>query len=232
MYLTQFDINMGRREARRLVASPERIHAAVLGCFPPGQAATDQGRTLWRLDPGPQGHHDVHLMIVSPLRPDLRGINQQAGWETGSPGRTATYDDFLARLAPGQAWRFRLTANPTVTLRPAGEDRQRGKRYAHVTVAQQLKWLVDRAERHGFTLPPDSAGEPSATVTGRDLARFRRGTDGMGRTVTLSKATFDGVLKVDDADAMRHSLVHGIGPAKGYGCGLLTLAPLNQIGRG
>lgn len=225
MYLTQFDINMGRRDARRLVGSPERIHAAVLGCFPPGQASTDHGRTLWRMDRGRESH-SVHLMIVSPLPPDLRALNEQAGWETGSPGRTADYDRFLADLSRDQTWRFRITANPTTTIRPRAGSKERGKRLAHVTAAQQLKWLVDRAGRCGFALPADAGGEPSATVAGRDLIKFRRGTDGTGRTVTLAKATFDGVLQVSDANALRRALVQGIGPAKGYGCGLMTLAPL------
>ncbi|WP_255262739.1 hypothetical protein [Cutibacterium namnetense] len=35
MFLTQFDINVARRDAMRLLASPERIHAAVLGAFFP-----------------------------------------------------------------------------------------------------------------------------------------------------------------------------------------------------
>jgi CRISPR system Cascade subunit CasE len=225
MFLTQFDINMGRRETRRLIGSPERIHAAVLGCFPPGQASGDEGRTLWRLDHGAQSH-DIHLMIVSPLSPDLRSLNEQAGWDTGSPGRSADYDPFLARLEAGTSWRFRLTANPTVSLRKDGDAQRRSKRYAHITAAQQMKWLTDRAERCGFVIPPDSAGKPAATVTGRELLKFRRSTDGTGRTVTLSRATFDGLLEVKDADALRHSLVCGIGPAKGYGCGLLTLAPV------
>lgn len=225
MFLTQFDINMGRREARHLIGSPERVHAAILGCFPPGQSSTDQGRTLWRLDRGTQ-NHDFHLMIMSPLRPDLTALNQQAGWETGSPGRTADYDRFLMNLAKGRAWRFRLAANPTVSLRPSGDDRPRGKRHAHVTAGHQLEWLLKRTEQNGFTILPDSAGNPHAIVTGRDVLRFRRGTDGTGRTVTLTKVVIDGVLEVSDPNALRHALVTGIGPAKGYGCGLLTLAPL------
>lgn len=226
MFLTQFDINMGRREARRLIGSPERIHAAALGCFPPGQSSTDRGRTLWRLDRGAQ-NHDIHLMIVSPLQPDLRALNQQAGWDTGSPGRSAGYDEFLSSLRAGRMWRFRLAANPTVVLRPSGGSRQRGKRYAHVTAAQQLQWLLKRTQRCGFSIPPDSAGEPNAIVTGHDVLKFRRGTDGTGHTVTLVKVIFDGVLEVRDPAALRHALVTGIGPAKGYGCGLLTLAPLH-----
>jgi CRISPR system Cascade subunit CasE len=41
----------------------------------------------------------------------------------------------------------------------------------------------------------------------------------------LSTAVFEGQLEITDTEAMRRSLTGGIGPAKGYGCGLLTLAP-------
>lgn len=50
--------------------------------------------------------------------------------------------------------------------------------------------------------------------------------DRQGKTVTLVTATFESQLRVTDPGALRHTLTHGIGPAKGYGCGLLTLAPL------
>ena len=75
MFLTQFDVNVARRDAVRLLASPERLHAAVLSSFPPGQSASDDGRTLWRLDRGPTPH-EAKLMIVSPLRPDLTVLNE------------------------------------------------------------------------------------------------------------------------------------------------------------
>ncbi|MDQ0745874.1 hypothetical protein QF034_000105 [Streptomyces africanus] len=48
-----------------------------------------------------------------------------------------------------------------------------------------------------------------------------------GPRVTLSTATFEGRLRVTDPDTLRASLLGGIGPAKGYGQGLLTLAPLH-----
>ena len=37
--------------------------------------------------------------------------------------------------------------------------------------------------------------------------------------------TFDGSLTVTDPEKLRHALSNGIGRAKGYGCGMLTLAP-------
>ena len=41
--------------------------------------------------------------------------------------------------------------------------------------------------------------------------------------MTLSVVTFEGILKVTDRDAFRRSMVSGIGRAKAYGCGLLTV---------
>ncbi|MFV0429610.1 MAG: type I-E CRISPR-associated protein Cas6/Cse3/CasE [Arachnia sp.] len=219
MFLTEFDINSGRRDARALLASRERLHAAVLGCFPPAQSATSDHRTLWRLDNART--RLPKLLIASPLRPDLTALNEQAGWNTGTPGRTAHYDPFLAGLDVGQRWRFRLTANPTSSVRP--KDGGRGRRTAHVTAEQQLHWLVARAAQMGVAFPEDSVGAPAATVTGRDISRFAKASG--GKPITLSVVQFDGLLEVTDPEALRRTLTQGVGAAKGYGCGLLTLAP-------
>ena len=44
--------------------------------------------------------------------------------------------------------------------------------------------------------------------------------------MTLRVVQFDGVLTVEDADRLRQSLQDGMGRAKGYGCGLMTLRPV------
>lgn len=221
MHLTQFDINTGLRQSQRLLASPERLHAAVLGCFPPGQGSGPDGRTLWRLDRGPEKHRAT-LLIVSPLVPDLTALNEQAGWATGSPGRTADYDRLLQSLTPGRVWQFRLAANPVRSVPVPG---QRGRRVAHVTAAQQKQWLASKAAQIGVSFGTDD-GETSFEVTRREVLRFSRG----GSTVTLARAQFDGRLRVEDAAMLREALTHGVGPAKGYGCGLLTLAPVRSAG--
>lgn len=221
MFLTEFDINVGRRGGRQLLSSRERLHAAVLGCFPPGQASAGEARTLWRLDH--LESHAAKLLIVSPLRPDLTALNEQAGWTTGAPGRSADYAPFLERLETGQTWRFRLAANPTRATRLP--DKTRSQRLAHVTAGQQLDWLVNRTKKLGFRLPLDANDVPLTRVTRRDVARFRRGGSS---EVTIAVAQYDGILEVTDADSLRRALTQGIGPAKGYGCGLLTLAPTRR----
>jgi CRISPR system Cascade subunit CasE len=218
MFLTRFELNTVRRGARHLLASPHRLHAAVLAAFPTShREPTTQGRILWRLD---QRSRQTLLYIVSPHQPDLTHLVEEAGWPATQQWDTRPYAPLLDRITPGQQWAFRLAANP-VHNGPAAPG-ERGKRYGHVTVTHQTNWLLDRAQRNGFTVPDTTGKEPDVAVQARRTWKFPRD----GRTVTLATAVFEGRLETTDPDALRHALTHGIGPAKGYGCGLLTLAPL------
>ncbi|WP_199441448.1 type I-E CRISPR-associated protein Cas6/Cse3/CasE [Umezawaea beigongshangensis] len=220
MHLTRFEINTARRAARSLLTSPQKLHAAVLSAFPsPGDDA-EPDRVLWRLD---QRAHQSNLYLVSPREPDLTHLVEQVGWPTTNGWDTRDYSALLGKLAAGQQWAFRLRANP-VSSRRKTADATRSQRFGHVTVAQQTRWLLDRTERHGFTVPTGVHDEPDVAVQGRETLKFDR----CGRTVTLSTAVFEGRLEISDAEVFRRSLVQGIGPAKGYGCGLLTLAPLRR----
>lgn len=216
MFLTQMHLNPARRGTRRLLASPQRMHAAVMLAFPPGAEVTsDAGRVLWRVDTD----HTTHTLYVSsPAEPDLTHLVEQAGWPASATAawRTTSTDAFHERLAKGQEWIFRLTANPVHSRRPAAGGR--GKVYGHVTAAQQEEWLYSRAERWGFEVT-------SSAIRDRKQLSFARRSDGSSRPVTLSTVTFDGTLRVAEPDALRVVLVAGVGRAKGYGCGLITLAP-------
>lgn len=225
MFFTRFQINPARREARRLLGSPQRLHAAVAAAFP-DPSATPDGRVLWRLDAFDRAL--VHLYIVSPARPDLSHLVEQAGWPTTSGWDSADYDGFLSRLAGGQAWRFRLTANP-VDRAPRSETETRGTVRAHVGAHHQGTWLMSRAAGWGFDLP-DAVDDPGRLVRARATDQFERASDEAAHTVTLSRVTFQGVLLVRDADDLRRALTHGMGRAKAYGCGLMTLAPLPAPG--
>lgn len=215
MHLTRFEINPARRDARALLASPQRVHAAVLAAFPESVDGRDGGRVLWRLD---EGAHDVALFVVSQEKPDLTHLVESVGRPTYG-WQTRDYGPFLDRLAAGDRWAFRLQANPVHNVRPP-DGTGRGKRLAHVTVAQQTDWFVRQSQRHGFRVPEGGSGEPDVVVRSRRTQRFAR----QQRTVTIASAVFEGRLLIEDPDALRAALVSGIGPAKGYGCGLLTLA--------
>ncbi|WBB79297.1 type I-E CRISPR-associated protein Cas6/Cse3/CasE [Micromonospora sp. WMMD882] len=220
MFLTRFPINPARRAARKLLSSPHAMHAAVRAAFPAVEDyETADARTLWRLDA--PAAHTVHLYVVSPGRPDLTHLVEQAGWPTSAESWvTRDYGGLLDSLAAGQRWAFRLTANPAHSGRKTA-DAKETQRFGHLREPEQVGWLVSRAARNGFALAEQQDGQPNLRLRRRQTQSFKRG---MG-TVTLTTATYDGILTVTDADAFRRALTGGIGHAKAYGCGLLTLAP-------
>ncbi|MFF9070143.1 type I-E CRISPR-associated protein Cas6/Cse3/CasE [Streptomyces sp. NPDC014891] len=255
MYLTRFRVNTARTAARRLLSSPQVLHAAVMSSFPTllptDHPAADAPRVLWRLDHNAPG--EVLLFLASPEAPDLTHLVEQAGWPTAmidTPGwQTRSYTPLLDRLAVGERWSFRLTANPVHHIRRTDDEPR--KRTAHLTPHHQMGWLLDpeRQQRGGFRIlekPKDKRLLPAGTthqgrehhgdryeLTVRDprshaFDRSRHSGAKRGRTVTLVTATFDGRLEVTDPGLMRRTLTHGIGKAKAYGCGLMTLAPLPQ----
>lgn len=58
------------------------------------------------------------------------------------------------------------------------------------------------------------------------------GADRLGRrtasTPTIQVDTVDGFARINDAELLQHLLFHGVGRAKSYGCGLLTIRQLES----
>jgi CRISPR system Cascade subunit CasE len=178
--------------------------------------SSGDGRVLWRTDTvGEQ----TWLYVLSAVRPDFSHMVEQFGWPGSEQGwDTKDYEPFLSHLSSGQRWRFRLHANPIYTTK--------GKRYAHVTVEQQKQWLSARAGRNGFTFHKISTDEgdiDAVQIIHRTILKFRKRPSDK-TYVTLSVATYEGELIVEDAESLRCALTCGIGKARAYGCGLLTLA--------
>ncbi|MHC5902800.1 type I-E CRISPR-associated protein Cas6/Cse3/CasE [Streptomyces sp. S6] len=231
MYLTRFRINTARSGARRLLGSPNFMHGAVNMAFPDPPPRDGTGpRVLWRVDPAPAGRAD--LFIVSPNRPDLTHLVEEAGWPgLPEPGWTTfAYDEFLDRLTPGTTWSFRLTANPVHSIRRAVDSRDSPtKRAAHVTPRHQIGWLLQRQRNAGFEVVEAPSGDGrhhEVIVHDRMPLQFNKAGTATGRPeVRFTRVTFDGRLRVTDADVFRRTLTNGLGKAKAYGCGLMTLAP-------
>jgi CRISPR system Cascade subunit CasE len=181
---------------------------------------------LWRIDHNSQAQ--TILYIVSPVRPDLTHLVEQAGWPATQRWETLPYQSFLSRLNVGDRWAFRLTANPVHSARRT--DDEPTKVTAHVTPRHQLQWLLQRQEAAGFKvvtkaperrLAPGLDDQELAVHNRRQLAFNKKGHH---KPVTIVTVTYDGTLEVTDPDALRRALTQGIGRAKAYGCGLMTLA--------
>ncbi|WP_326696276.1 type I-E CRISPR-associated protein Cas6/Cse3/CasE [Streptomyces sp. NBC_01754] len=176
-YLSRIPLAPLRTGARKLLRSPQAMHAAVLGgvAYHP-----DPGRTLWRLDA--DNAHRPYLYVLTQPQPDWTALTEQAGWAVDhahAKPAIAEYKPLLARLKAGQEYSFRLTAspvmstartellNPTQTARQKANRRnndpslRRSFRVAHRTADAQLAWLISRAHKHGFEpLPVPGTAEP------------------------------------------------------------------------
>lgn len=226
MYMSRCEINPKRRGARKLLGSPQAMHAAVMSCFPRSQA--DQiGRVLWRQD---EVGDSTFILVTSMLKPDFSVIEEQAGWRDASTTQYKDYGAFLGAIQTGTQYRFRLTANPTRSIR---QNEARSKRVPHVGRANQERWLLEKSESNGFNIPKavenlsdQPVGRAFSLVSSTSL-RFQRNST-QGRNVTLRVVSFEGVLEVVDEDKFRTALVNGIGSGKAYGCGLLTVVPISH----
>lgn len=214
-YLSRVTLSPSARKTTRALASPEVLHAIVARSTEGSSGtASSPERTLWRLDRGTDRHR---LFIVSPHRPDEQILADELALEAKSFA-ALDYAPLLRAVKPGSEWRFRLKANPTKSL-SQGEG-QRGRRIGLVKTADQLEWLSSRAQQLGVEFPVNRFGQPEVIVRDSRTVDFRRAS----ATVTLATAVFDGFLVVRDAAALQEALVTGVGRAKGYGYGLLTLA--------
>ncbi|MFI9213957.1 type I-E CRISPR-associated protein Cas6/Cse3/CasE [Streptomyces sp. NPDC053253] len=180
-YLSRIPLAPLRTGARKLLRSPQAMHAAVLGAV---AYHPEPGRTLWRLDA--DNPHRPYLYVLTHPQPDWTAFVEQAGWavdHNNAKPAVAAYKPLLARLQEGQEYAFRLTASPvmstqrTALLNPTQTARQeanrrsdnpprrRSFRVAHRSTDAQLAWLANRASKHGFEpLPIPGTAEPAPGI--------------------------------------------------------------------
>ena len=124
-------------------------------------------------------------------------------------------------LAEGQMLRFRLRANPIKTITDArGRQNQKGTtkkcRVPLIKAEAQKAWIVRKL---------DSVCSIKALNLQREIPLyFRKKTN--HRAGKIQTVLFDGILRVNVPDDFVNKLRKGIGPAKAFGCGLLSLSPV------
>jgi CRISPR system Cascade subunit CasE len=234
-YFSRVWLNPVRGRAQRFLGNPHTLHAALAA------GISDQPvseRVLWRLDT--THRHRAELLVLTRSRPCWDHLVDQAGWANTEQGRPdiRDYQPLLDRIRAGRRFRFRVRANPvSSTKKPVApspaqaarlrEPRPRGVRIPHRTANHQLGWFLSRFAGWGFALPATPTG-PAIRLIARDRLVFTKPT--ASRPVVLATATVEGILRITDPDLARERLLGGVGPAKGYGCGLITLAPVTAPG--
>lgn len=115
-----------------------------------------------------------------------------------------TSKSFDPEIQNGMVFMFRLRANPTY------RRKSDGKRLAIFNAQKKIEWLN---KNRGFITVNCDAKDEGYVYGMKD-----------GNEIKLGATLFEGSLKVIDVDRFKQSLFEGIGSAKGFGFGLLSIA--------
>jgi CRISPR system Cascade subunit CasE len=220
--LSKLTVDVRSREFRRDYADIHHMHRTVMSAFPdiPGDTAYRQNhRVLWRIDTTTNG---FLCYVQSRTQPDWTSL--PAGYLI-HPAETRSLQPVLDTIRSGRKLAFRLVGNPTRVIHPGGIPgaRGRGKRVLHREPDKQIEWLVRKGEQHGFVIPTAADGKPDVAPSPCQTSTGTKQGDKPAK-ITVEPVRFDGYLIVTDNDAFTDAVTTGIGRAKAYGCGLISLA--------
>ena len=230
MFLSRLILNPRSRDVRRDLSDCQQLHRSVMSAFP--DIAGDDGAraalgVLHRID---LDRANVTLLVQSSQPPDWSHL--PAGYlrvdtDLENPA-CKRLDNLYGVLRSGDVLAFRLRANPSRKIdtksRPDG-NRRNGRRVELRTEADLIDWLRRKGSMAGFEIVSVRARPeiPNALAMTEAKQRGMHPTTSGGK-MTFRPVLFSGVLRVADADLFRAALIGGIGPAKAYGFGLLSVA--------
>ncbi len=182
-------------------------HKLVYAAFPTKEAAT-AARVLFRFDL----EGDIGYLYVQSLQPpDWSRLPEAIKSQVTGP---VAYE-----IPTGNKLGFRLLAKPSLRI-GKNDDPNKGKRVTVNHPAEQLAWLRRKGQECGFEIEDCQLLER----VWHDSKRPERLPNGSPKP--LYGVQFDGILVVTDPNKLKQAVRNGVGPQKGFGFGLLSLAPL------
>jgi CRISPR system Cascade subunit CasE len=200
MYLSCLDLDPRpySRGIQNWLSNPYRIHQRISLAFD-----GKPGRILFRLERPAR----PRLLVLSPSIPDWgRAFSGFPDVLAGEP----RFKQFEPVLLRGQKLRFLLRANPTV--------KRDGHRHGLFGEEDQMRWFARKGQTGGFA--PLSV----KIHGGQTQVAFKGPQSRIGHQRHFA-VDFEGILRVEDAATFSRTIEQGVGSAKAYGFGLMTIAP-------
>ena len=217
MYLSKIEIRPdGANDPLlwRRLSEPYEFHRLLWDCFSDGP---ERNRDFIYRQEGRQAY----------------SISQRPPHKPG-PGWRVEQKTFSPRLKAGDHLRFILRANPVVSrrddngkqhrcdlvmdaktsLKKQGVPREKWPSQAEMARDAGLAWMRAREKANGYKLH-----EESFTAEGYRQLRFPK----KGHRVSIAVLDLGGLLEVSQPERFVAMLSKGLGPAKGFGCGLMLV---------
>lgn len=231
MYLARGVLNPASRDVQRDLSDAMGLHRTVMKAFPDALGANPRKTlgVLHRVDED-RRRGELVLFLQSAARPDFtrwpegyfvstdQDLDLALAGDEGNP-RVRAVDAERERITGGDRFAFRLRANTTkkiLTKSLPDGTKQNGKRVPVRGDEERLRWLERRGSQFGFRAEGVRITELPTTLGGRSK----------DHTLTFAGCVFEGTLEVTDASAFRLGLAEGVGPAKAFGFGLLSVQRL------
>lgn len=209
MYLSRLQLKSNHKFKPNKEINLRDYHAWVETAFPEEIEKGIRLRKLWRID---RIANEDYLLIVSKDKPNL-GVLESHG--VAGTAKTLDYNDFLNSLEEGKRLQFKITLTPTKSIATGNRNQLRGKVVHLKTETEQKAYLVERAEKNGFSVTTDDV---LITKSQYGLKKVKG-----DNKYYAYQVTYDGHLTITDVDKFKDVLVNGLGRNKAYGCGLMTV---------
>jgi CRISPR system Cascade subunit CasE len=209
MYLARLTLNQSRT-AIFWSSNPYRVHQRLR------MAYSNDPRLLFRIEESSDGTK-TQILVQSHTEPDWSVFTDFPVLLSQPEHRF-----FNPKLVAGHRYRFRILANPTLkkTL-TLGSGEKRKTRLGLFREEAQVEWLRHKLNNAGSEML-------ACRVIPRGLQYSHKNPAKDDRQQTHLAVMYEGILRVNHADLLQQTLKIGIGSAKGYGFGLLSLAPLRE----
>ncbi len=247
LYLSRLFLNPRSRQVRGELAHPYEMHRTLMRAFPKAtddakRKARDEFGVLFRaeIDDACGGARVLVQSLIKPEWSFLDGLGDYlcADAETPNPS-WKNIMPACQNLQHGQILRFRLRANPTKRIAKQ-DDPMKGKRVELARENEQIDWLIRKGQEREKGVPggfeplmnevKDGRGEvrmvPRVSASGEGKQKGRKRDEASGHVTTHLAILFEGLLRVTDKNAFLETLIRGIGSAKAFGFGLLSVAPV------
>ncbi|WP_419944713.1 type I-E CRISPR-associated protein Cas6/Cse3/CasE [Candidatus Poriferisodalis sp.] len=199
--LTLLKLNPSSKLARASFRDPQTVHKTLMRCFDSdlGSEPRKHVGLLWRIEPG-----DAPTILMQ---------SEAEPWFDDLPDDYADIqerliDKHLESLQDGMAVNYRVVLNPARNTRTGGINKR-----IVIPAQDRPKWVAGRIANAGL------AALSAPTITGMADRHIRRGK----QRVPVYSVRVDGTAQVSDAESLRAAMRAGIGHARAWGCGLLTV---------
>lgn len=203
MFLTCASIDRRHPSARQALGDCCDMHRNVMRLFAPEANMRAEACVLFRVL---EERRQARLYLTSTAQPDL----SRAAWLFyGQDARQRDLSPLLERFCPGTVFGFDLLAYP---CKKVDVGRANSVRAFLTSPEERRAWLARQGEKNGFALQA-CREEESEDMRGKRKTGL----------IQIRAVRFSGVLKVVDVELFRRGYLHGIGPEKPYGLGMLML---------